>query len=316
MQINIQFNNKNKPPVIVSCRNLLLAFLYTLPGFYFLLIQFIDKKFGKTIFILNQNGDLSWFGQGLFYIFLVVSFILSIWGQVKEQLIPNRICKNPEGVCSRQILNYYLKHNEDELRFFVNQIRNYQPGAKIETILDTRQQTDNYLKNMGNCLEKIFKSLNPNIKDIIISVVYEINNNWRVLGAYKADTDPTIKKLVSNPESTLYHVINSEVDIFQSKKSLEGQTPKKYFKSPRDMLDAEQGSIICMQIGVNDLDNIDIRGILSISTFGGVICEDTDDKNREFIRGLINQFLDKIRIEMIYALIQHLVKNNKITIES
>ena len=175
-------------------------------------------------------------------------------------------------------------------------------NAMYENTINPIEQLKDITREIKECLSEI---VNVGNNDVVVSMAYnfpEFNSEWKWVDDKYVDGGLGIQKLMSSCHSTFYQIANNKADyLFFNDKKVAYQK-KCYIYDKKDRNGEVEGSIICMKIPVkiNDADVAYI--ILSISTYGVKICEDSKEEIvGDIISNIIlKRFNKRIRIELIY----------------
>ena len=161
------------------------------------------------------------------------------------------------------------------------------PEENLKTIVDQFQQT----------LSVVF-GLNP--EELGINVLYRITggSKWKVVATSNIENEMSISQLTSDHTTTAYNIIIGDKNtIFYADKN-EGHRQKKYRYGSKDSGKGTIGSVICHNVSIRST-ALYVQGVLSITTYGNQICEDSDIESKEkLIQHILPAMATRIQLEL------------------
>lgn len=278
-------------------RWILTTFILTLSSQWLILIRFAGTDFG----LISEDGRMTWLAHAITWPIFVVSLIFALLKSAADKY--NEDSKTKGGFILRSLLDAVNAVAADKKGRFDDYVRKNVGRSGLDpfmAITQPRIQIKALLENLRTTLSHIFGIDRSNIG---LSIIYrdDIMDHWRWLEQINVDNDLDIDVLVSNAHSTTFQIIqDTATSIFHPDKRV-AAADNKYLPSHKDAHHNNIGSILCREINLGN-DNKYIRSVLSVSTYGKLLCAEGDGDAINKIENLIIPTFE-VRLQLELALL-------------
>lgn len=167
------------------------------------------------------------------------------------------------------------------------------------------KQLKDISREIKECFSEIADFQND---DLVVSMAYNFpakGDEWYWVDSKYMEGGLSTRELFANKNSTFYHVAHNEDFIFYSDKKV-AYEDNCYIYDSKDRKGEVCGSIVCMKIPVLIENEVVARIILSVSSYGVLLCtQDKEDAVGEIIEKiLLRRFSKRIRIELAHLYIK------------
>lgn len=280
---------------------LISTLIVTIPTYWFTLIKLVGENIG-----LVDSGKLNVVGIVISIIIFIISLGFALIKNYKDnqesekissnQYILQKILTSVNSVCSKKSDRYieFINYNQQNNRV--------EPFNKIAK---PKLQVKDIIEEIKICLSDIADIDRENIG---VSIIYKdnISDKWEWFYNSNRINDLSLKEITENASSTARQVIDGRHTMMFVANKKTGQADNTYVKCKSDDSFNLIGSIVCKAIDVILDDKKFINSILSITTYGNLICEDNDEDAKNTISNImLPPFEQRLKLELAL----HYIKN-------
>lgn len=203
-------------------------------------------------------------------------------------------------------INEYNDNGQDILKNIISSLKVIE-DTKIDTITkkfgDKKSTTTFFYMLSCDLMRQLFVELNSclsNItglskEDIGISIICKNSNGeWYFHDKLFVTPTTTAKKIMKNNNSVASRLFSNKNEfLFEPSKRI-AYDNNRYEKSPKDINNNYNGSILCQLIKIKD-----ITGILCITSYSKPIYTPKQKDKEEIIKYILKSFSEKIKMELI-----------------
>jgi hypothetical protein len=289
----------------------LSAIIFTLSSNWFILLQFLGKKW----LWLDTNGELAPRTKLVSLMFVCITTVFTVIktlsdkrndeGKENGQMILGRLLDDVTD-CKESKLHRYLHLISRNITHedFMDHIR---PESEINDIFSAIQ---NSISNICGI----------NKSNIGLSIIYrfDINdkNAWKWLDRVHTNNDLSLKQLIDNPLTSARQIIDGNKDKIFFADKREAIDKNLFVPGMIDKDNDNIGSIYCGDISLKQDDDVVImQAIFTITTYVQQLCEKNDNSSINRIRSLIIPAFElrlKIELALFYIREKRKEKGNSV----
>jgi hypothetical protein len=165
-------------------------------------------------------------------------------------------------------------------------------------ITKSKEQVVSLMDELNICLHKITGIRRENI-GISIIYKYDCDKKWDWYYKINISGGLTIKDILENNNSTARQIIDGKTNlVFYTDKTI-GINDGKYVPDIKDKSLNNSGSILSKDISIITDNSSSIRAILSITTYGEMICNESDELTKKnLLDYVLPSFETRLKIEL------------------
>lgn len=259
------------------------------------------RIFGIDFGLITSEGHLTELAHFITWPVIVISIAFTLIKNAAEKY-DEVSKKNGQFILTKIIDSIDDIVNKKNVRFcnFLKDNVGKKDISPFAVITQPRDQIEWILSNIQITLSEIFGIDRQHLSISLIYWTDEIKH-WSWLARTNIHNDLEVKDLINNHNTTAYKVINSHKNSIVHIDKLEASKKNEYLLSDRDRDFNEVGSIICREINVGESENPNIRAIISISTYGKLICNpgiNVDETITKILHIIIPRFESRIKLEL------------------
>ena len=262
------------------------------PNAYFTVLQICPERVG-----LKENNGITTFGLFLFWIFIVISFLL-ILGKGWIDSFVTKIAADNAGrqrelmntathlvnLKKERFINYIQSNNTTHNCMVFSEITN--PESQLKALCDHIAKSLSRLTGIDEC-------------QIGVSVFIQDRDKWKMIIQSNADSSESAQKLMDDNNTACYNAKNSKNGLVFYPEKKVGEQEKKYKMTKKDYENDEIGSVLSKDVSIVIEDNVIFSAILNISTYGGVICSQSDESAKDkIIKEILPSYVDRAQLEL------------------
>jgi hypothetical protein len=275
------------------------AIIFSQTSLWFLILQFFGKQWG----LIDKNGNLDATATTLSILFILFNFAFSIVKTFFDK--ENEKGKHHGQQILRKILDELNSENKVKLSRYSKGIDSYQEGQKIESCIDPYIQIEEILKSIQSAISSISDAAKTQIG---LSLIIKTEQEWECISRLNLDDDLPIKEILSSPTSTIRKMIDTNRPYIFWPDKRDGFAVQEYLKSAFDETLPIMGSIYCKDISIKNDDRIILNAIISLTTYGTLICGSKDDSEIDrFVKTIMPEFELRLKIELCLLFMERFI---------
>jgi len=269
----------------------LSSILFTMASIWFILLQF----FGRQWLLVDENGILSQSGKKWTWVFILINLIGSILRTLADRKDLKK--KSSGHYILRQLIDKLHNAKLIKLDRYTKGVFTDSADFDFESIVSPKDQIHTLLENIRSMVSGLSDTEESKIG---LSILYHDGKKWSWLDKINIDDDLSIDNIFNNPNSTVRHIIDERKQcIFWPEKRV-GMEQNAFVPSQIDERYNFFGSIYCKDISIKDTNGNDfIKAILSVTTYGNLICKQNDKNEKSrFIEDIMSEFELRLKVEL------------------
>jgi len=270
-----------------------LAIATALLSLWVFVLQFFGNRFGLMV-----NGELTDAAAKITVAVLLLWFsvtVTKLWAenknqkQMEEKIRSLEENQNLEALENAHKILGGLLGELSELE--TSRAQNYrkfvfEKGSKLD-LLKIIKPEERIKDTVNAIINMVSNSCNIDKSNIGVSIAVEYDGKWSWLVNRNNDDDLSLAEVVSNPKTSFSHVINKQAACVFYPDKRQGVYQNKYVAGKIDEGNANEGSIYCRNISINDKAGNVARAVLSVTTYNTRICEQDDEYTTKMFKDKI-----------------------------
>jgi hypothetical protein len=256
----------------------LSTIFFTLSSQWFILLQFFGKKWG---IIDDVSGGFKPYGIVITVVFVLSTFIFTIIKTLAD-------VKNEEGKFRGQtMLNQLLEEINASKLMKLTKYIDYATDTNVSEFINIITPEQQIKELFNNLLSTISSLFGIDKSKIGISIAYNYNNTWQWLYTLQITNDLKLEQLISNPNTSLYQIISGRTPVIFWADKKDGIEQQQYVSGEVDKTNNNAGSIYCADISIRKNENIILPAVVTLTTYGQMLCLPNDNKTIDYIKSMI-----------------------------
>lgn len=268
----------------------------TIPAVYFVVVELRGQDLGLS----DSSGCMKPTAVYIFWGSVVITIIYNLVQEIKKkskhkknvngQKFLNKIIASTNNICKKKkenMYDYIAKYSERQYSKNPYWIIN-KPNKQIKCILD-------------EIVLLMSEVLDQSRDEVGVSIIYTFDDiEWKII--HKNLSGSKVKnEIIEDPKSTINHLITQKKSYVYLADKFKAAKQGKYILNRKDNSNSKPGSIMSF---VLPFDELNFKAILSITTYGKIMCKQSDKKQIDMLRLMIKPFKVRLKLELLNLFIK------------